>query len=77
MSSGSPNCSTEQTSRRICNKPRKNHRNYTHDGDRVVVVGVGSGVSTIVAAEEVGPSGQVIGYEAAEDLAVATRESKN
>lgn len=51
------------------------HRNYTRDGDKVVIVGVGSGVSTIVAAEEAGPSGQVIGYEAAEDLAVAARES--
>lgn len=53
----------------------ESHRRFTHQGDTVVVVGGGNGVSTIAAAEEVGDDGSVIVYEAASDLVPALRES--
>ncbi|PAU84940.1 hypothetical protein CK500_05380 [Halorubrum salipaludis] len=51
------------------------HNEFTQSGDSVVVVGVGSGVSTLAAAENVGHDGDVQGYEAGADLARAAEES--
>lgn len=49
-------------------------------GETVVDVGAGSGVDALLAAERVGPSGQVIGIELSEELArkatVAARQAR-
>lgn len=42
-------------------------RRHTSEGDDVLVIGGGYGVTTVVAAEEVGKSGSVVTYEAAHD----------
>lgn len=51
------------------------HEEYTREGDTVVVVGGGNGVSSIAAAEKVGFDGEVLVYEASSDLVPALRES--
>jgi hypothetical protein len=38
-------------------------RRYTDEGDKVVIVGAGKGVTAVIAAEEVGPNGHVTAYE--------------
>jgi threonine dehydrogenase-like Zn-dependent dehydrogenase len=48
-------------------------RGTVQSGDTVVVIGGGRGVSTVVAAQRAGPSGDVIAYEAGEErVAMAT-----
>lgn len=42
-------------------------RRHTSEGDDVLVIGGGYGVTTVVAAEEVGKSGSVLTYEASRD----------
>lgn len=42
-------------------------REYTRDGDDVVIVGAGRGITPTVAANSVGKNGQVIAYEASTD----------
>lgn len=39
------------------------HRKYTKEGDDVIIIGGGIGVSTVIAAKECGPSGNVIVFE--------------
>lgn len=51
------------------------HKTQTRAGDTVVVVGVGSGVSTIAGAKAAGGDGRVVGFEASSELAEANRES--
>jgi hypothetical protein len=45
------------------------------DGDTVVQVGAGAGVSTVVAAEIAGPNGKAITFEASEDQLNAANET--
>jgi tRNA A58 N-methylase Trm61 len=49
-------------------------RNQVSEGDEVVIVGGGLGVSSVVAAQECGPSGGVITYEAGRERAELARE---
>lgn len=43
-------------------------RKYVSSGDTVVEIGGGSGVSAVIAANEVGESGEVITFEASENM---------
>jgi hypothetical protein len=43
------------------------HKEYTENGDTVVIVGGGRGVSTVNAARESGPTGNVIVFEGSEE----------
>lgn len=50
-------------------------RKLVTKGQKVVIIGGGWGVSTIIAAEQVGKSGQIITYEAAEKMYKRTEKS--
>lgn len=50
-------------------------RQYVREGDRVVVVGGGEGVTAVVAAQQAGLSGSVLCYEGAKQSAEAVRGS--
>jgi len=50
-------------------------REHVQEGDDVVVVGGGFGVSTVIAAEEVGDSGHVVTYEASREHADIVTEA--
>lgn len=50
-------------------------RNQVQKGDTVVIVGGGWGVSTVVAANKVGPGGKVITYEGAKEAVDDIRDT--
>lgn len=50
-------------------------RKYVREGDRVVVIGGGFGVSTIAAGREAGPSGEVISYEGSEERFITLQKT--
>jgi len=50
-------------------------RNYTNQGDNVVIVGAGLGITPTVAANSVGKDGQVIAYEASADRISRVRKT--
>lgn len=43
-------------------------RNYCEEGDKVVIIGAGYGITSVVAAEQSGENGRIIGYEASADM---------
>ncbi len=51
----------------------KAHRKYTELGDRVVIIGGGRGVSSVVAAQQVGSSGSVDIFEGSVEFAEIVR----
>jgi precorrin-6B methylase 2 len=53
----------------------RNLRKYVEEGDCLIIVGGGWGVSTTVAASLVGPNGNVVSYEASPKQAQYTRET--
>lgn len=50
-------------------------RKHTHDGETAVIVGGGQGVSTVSAANKVGPDGEVISFEPATKYFLICRET--
>lgn len=50
----------------------KPHREFTSDGDTVLIVGGGAGISPTVAGREVGDDGSVVVYEAAAEYVTVT-----
>lgn len=50
-------------------------RSYAKDGDTVINIGGGAGVSTVVAARQVGPTGSVITYEGGSEWVDLCREA--
>lgn len=52
-------------------------RNYIQNGEKVIVVGGGSGASSVVVAHQIGNTGSVIVYEGNKNSAARTRETIN
>lgn len=52
-------------------------RNYVKNGEKVLVIGGGSGASTVVVAHQVGKTGSVITYEANRNSFARTKETIN
>jgi len=50
-------------------------RNYVKNGEKVIVVGGGSGASTVAVAHQVGNSGSIIAYEANKNSLARSRET--
>jgi len=51
------------------------HRKYTRTGDKVVIIGGGRGVSSVVSAQQVGDSGSVDIFEGSIEYAEVVRET--
>jgi|TARA_B110000014_G_C20100340_1_gene577475 hypothetical protein len=52
-------------------------RDYVKQGERVLVIGGGSGASTVAVAHQVGTTGSVVSYEANKNSFARTRETVN
>ena len=52
-------------------------RNYVKNGEKVILIGGGSGASTVVVAHQVGKNGSVITYEANRNSFARTKETIN
>ena len=52
-------------------------RNYVKNGEKVLVIGGGSGASSVVVAHQIGNTGSVIVYEGNKNSAARTRETIN
>ena len=52
-------------------------RNHVKNGEKVLVIGGGSGASTVVVAHQVGKTGSVIAYEANRNSFARTKETIN
>ena len=52
-------------------------RNYVKNGEKVLLIGGGSGASTVVVAHQVGKTGSVIAYEANRNSFARTKETIN
>ena len=52
-------------------------RNYVKHGEKVLVIGGGSGASTVVVAHQVGPTGHVIAYEGNRNSFARSKETIN
>ena len=50
-------------------------RNYIENGEKVIVVGGGSGASTVAVAHQVGNSGSIIAYEANKNSLARSKET--
>ncbi len=50
-------------------------RNYIKNGEKVIVVGGGSGASTVAVAHQIGHTGSVIAYEANKNSLARTKET--
>lgn len=53
----------------------RGHRIYTRDGDQVVIIGGGRGISSVIAARNAKPSGSVLVYEGSTEFADLVRET--
>ena len=52
-------------------------RNYVKNGEKVLLIGGGSGASTVVVSHQVGKTGSVIAYEANRNSFARTKETIN
>ena len=52
-------------------------RNHIKNGEKVLVIGGGSGASTVAVAHQIGNNGSIIAYEANKNSAARTKETIN
>ena len=52
-------------------------RNYIKNGEKVIVIGGGSGASTVAVAHQIGNNGSIIVYEGNKNSAARTKETIN